>query len=195
MNVCVIPARGGSRRIPRKNLKLFHGEPIISYSIATAIASRLFNVIAVSTEDEEIADFARKSGVGVVARPAELAQDHVGTQEVMKHALDVIGPDEGMACCLYATAPMLTWTTLERASWLIRAGRSYYVVPVGTWLRDPGQFYMGTCAAFREGRPLLGSQTLMLPIDPATECDINTPEDWQRAERMYAVLNASAGAK
>lgn len=182
--ICVIPARGGSQRIPRKNIRLFHGKPIIAYSIKTAIESNLFDEIIVSTDDVDIASLVESYGVMALKRPEELADHLTGTQEVMRHAMESF--DWGMACCLYATAPMLRTNTLKEAFHLLSNTMTAYVVPVGTWLRDPGQFYMGTIEAFKDGIDLRDCS--LVPIDPATECDINTEEDWLRAERMYCKL-------
>lgn len=86
--VAVIPARGGSKRIPRKNIKPFHGKPLIAYSIEAALKSGLFEQVIVSTDDEEIAQIAQEYGAKVpFLRPKELADDYCGTQEVVSHAL------------------------------------------------------------------------------------------------------------
>lgn len=194
MNICIIPARGGSRRIPWKNIKIFHGKPIIAYSIECAKASGIFDHIVVSTDSIEIAKIANGYGVLVHGRSADTARDEVGTQEVMHRVLyDLLSSgydlEGGYACCLYATAPMLCPETLVRAAELFDADRMGYFVPVGTWLRDPGQFYFGSVWAFKNKIPLLSDLTVMLPIDPATDCDINTQEDWDRALKMYEQLH------
>lgn len=111
MNVAIIPARGGSKRIPRKNIRLFCGKPIIAYSISVAIASGLFQRIIVSTDDENIAEIARQYGAEVpFLRPNTLADDHTGTNAVVKHALEWLQTHDIFAnyvCCIYATAPFL----------------------------------------------------------------------------------------
>ena len=87
MNIAIIPARGGSKRIPRKNIKEFAGQPMISWSIQVANNSKLFDKIIVSTDDEEIANIAKKFGAEApFKRPAELSNDFVGTTEVIAHA-------------------------------------------------------------------------------------------------------------
>lgn len=188
MKIAVIPARGGSRRIPRKNIRLFHGKPIIAYSIEVANRSMLFDRVWVSTEDSEIAEVATAHGANALYRPRELAKDEVGTQEVMKHAVIALGVDD-VACCIYPCAPLLKDFSLRSALRLLTDGTPRdYIVPIGTWLRDPGQFYMGSADAFREGRPLIGKETGLVRIDPSTDCDINTEEDWLRAEQLYKEL-------
>ena len=111
MKLCVIPARGGSKRIPRKNIKNFCGKPIIAYSIQAALNSKLFDEIIVSTDDHEIAKIAESYGANIpFFRPAKLANDYAGTIPVVKHAIEWFieknnSPNE--ICCLYATAPFI----------------------------------------------------------------------------------------
>ena len=109
MNLCVIPARGGSKRIPRKNIREFCGKPMIAWSIEAAKASQCFDHIIVSTDDAEIADVARQWGAEVpFMRPAKLADDFAGTTPVVAHAVRWYqdqGQDLQAVCCLYATAP------------------------------------------------------------------------------------------
>ncbi|NLQ18794.1 pseudaminic acid cytidylyltransferase [Marinomonas sp. M1K-6] len=116
--VAVIPARGGSQRIPRKNIRLLDGKPLIAYSIETAMASGLFDRVIVSTDDTEIADVARQFGAETpFLRPADLADHMTGTTPVMQHALRFLSeegktPDEG--CLIYATCPLLTPKDLQQ---------------------------------------------------------------------------------
>lgn len=183
--VCVIPARGGSIRIPKKNIKEFHGKPVIVYSIEAAQKSGVFDAIYVSTDDEEIGEVAVQFGAGALWRGSDLAQDGIGTQNVMRYALVDIGGDVEYACCLYATAPMVSPEEMRLAYDILTDGNTDYVVPVATWLQDPGQFYFGTAPAFMHGTDLIGPDTAMIKSDPMRECDINTPDDWTRAENLY----------
>lgn len=118
MNICVIPARGGSKRIPRKNIRDFCGKPMIAWSIEAARASRCFDRIMVSTDDDEIAQVARAWGAEVpFMRPAELAGDHADTTSVVVHALQRFqdtGQTPASVCCLYATAPLVSAEDLSR---------------------------------------------------------------------------------
>lgn len=111
MNLCVIPARGGSKRIPRKNIRDFCGKPMVVRSIEAAQASGCFDQIIVSTDDVEIAELARNSGAEVpFIRPAELADDFAGTTPVVAHAVKWYqnqGHQPNAVCCLYATAPFV----------------------------------------------------------------------------------------
>lgn len=109
--ICIIPARGGSKRIPRKNVVDVHGRPLIAHTIATAIASGAFDGIYVSTEDAEIAAVAKASGAVPVTRSGELANDVAGVDAVCLdtlHRLEAERPLPELFCCLYATAALLT---------------------------------------------------------------------------------------
>lgn len=110
-SIAIIPARGGSKRIPKKNIKDFHGKPLIAYSIEVALKSKLFEKVVVSTDDEEIAEISKKYGAQVpFLRPKELSDDFTGTGEVIKHALDYFkenGEVYDYCCTIYATAPLL----------------------------------------------------------------------------------------
>lgn len=111
-NVAIITARGGSKRIPKKNIRHFLGKPIIAYSIETALNTKLFDRVVVSTDDTEIADIARHYGAEVpFMRPAALSDDHTGTVPVVQHAVRWLmehGQTIDCVCCLYPTAPFMT---------------------------------------------------------------------------------------
>jgi len=111
MKLCVIPARGGSKRIPRKNIREFGGKPMIAWSIAAALDSECFDQIIVSTDDAEIADVSQQWGADVpFTRPADLADDFAGTTQVVSHAVQWYldhGQELTAVCCLYATAPFV----------------------------------------------------------------------------------------
>ncbi|MET4017225.1 pseudaminic acid cytidylyltransferase [Bradyrhizobium barranii] len=111
MKIAVIPARGGSKRIPRKNIRPFCGKPIVAYSIGAARESGLFDEIVVSTDDEEIATVARQFGATTpFVRPKEISDDFTGTNAVVKHAVTWFterGNEISHACCIYATAPLI----------------------------------------------------------------------------------------
>ena len=107
MNIAIIPARGGSKRIPKKNIKEFCGKPLIAYSIETALNSKLFEKIIVSTDSKEIADIALKCGADVQMRPSELSDDFTGTWDVIEYVLDTLEDRYEYVCTIYATAPFL----------------------------------------------------------------------------------------
>lgn len=109
--IAIIPARGGSKRIPKKNIKEFHGKPLIAYSIEVALKSKLFDKVVVSTDDEEIARIAKEFGAEVpFLRPKELSDDFTGTGAVINHAINFLkeqGEKIDFVCTIYATAPFL----------------------------------------------------------------------------------------
>jgi N-acylneuraminate cytidylyltransferase len=111
--IAVIPARGGSKRIPGKNKKVFCGKPMIAWSIEAAVASGLFDQVVVTTDDPEIAKIAQEHGaICPFERPKHLSDDHTPTLPVIRHAIETIeqGQDEALelVCCIYATAPFIT---------------------------------------------------------------------------------------
>ena len=118
-NLCVIPARGGSKRIPRKNIKPFMGKPIMAYSIEAALSSGIFAEVMVSTDDEEFAEVARQNGAKVpFMRSAETANDYASTEDVLIEVLDEYkkqGKEFDNICCLYSTAPFVTPERLKEA--------------------------------------------------------------------------------
>lgn len=123
MNIALIPARGGSKRIPRKNIRNFCGVPMIARSIRVALASGLFEHVVVSTDDQEIADIALQYGASIpFIRPAHLADDHATTLDVMAHAVEAcesLGLVAQRYCCLYATAPFVTAADLRHGQELM----------------------------------------------------------------------------
>lgn len=119
MKIAIITARGGSKRIPRKNIRYFCGKRIILYSIEVAMQSELFDEIMVSTDDDEIAAIAREAGAKVpFMRSEKASNDHTGTAEVLIEVLEKyrsMGDDYKIACCLYPTAPFITVNLLKQA--------------------------------------------------------------------------------
>jgi pseudaminic acid cytidylyltransferase len=130
MKLCVIPARGGSKRIPRKNIKPFCGKPMIEWSIIAALQSGCFDQVVVSTDDPEISEVALRCGAQVpFIRPAELSDDHSGTVAVIAHAIEWFAIQDQLpdhVCCLYATAPFVTGEDLQAGlKVLIDSGADY----------------------------------------------------------------------
>lgn len=195
MRVAIIPARGGSVRIPRKNLKPFYGRPIITYSIDTARASGLFDRVIVSTDDEEIAGVSRGAGAEVLMREPGL--EDVGTQEIAGRALDRLANGTRCvaryACVIYATSPLLLVDDLVAGWDALQQRRTLFAFGVGAEpLRDAGAYYWGEGWAFVSKVPLITPRTCMVPIPESRVCDINTVDDWHRAERMYAANRVAA---
>lgn len=224
--VAIIPARGGSKRIPRKNIRAFAGRPMIAHSIAAALDSALFEQVLVSTDDEEIAEVARAHGaVTPFVRPRKLADDHSGTNAVVRHALQWLASAQqpaSLACCIYATAPFVEAADLrEGHRVLLSSGKAFafsvtsFEFPVQRALRrhpggeiealypqyadtrsqdlehawhDAGQFYWGRADAFLDDVPLYSTHAIGVPIPRYRVQDIDTPEDWRRAELMFQTL-------
>lgn len=134
MKIAVIPARGGSKRVPRKNIKPFAGKPMIAWAIAAARQSSLFDHVLVSTEDEEIAAVAREHGAEIpFLRPVELAQDDTATVPVIAHAVGEMQARGGKveyACCIYPCTPFLRSSDLADAWRMIQARDANFVYPV-----------------------------------------------------------------
>lgn len=229
MRIAIIPARGGSKRIPRKNIKPFLGKPIIAYSIEAARSSGLFDRILVSTDDNEIAAVAQEFGVEVpFRRPPELADDHATSIAVFKHgvqwAIDNIGPVEH-ACCIYATAPFVQPRFLKQGFEQLIAADSSYAFSVTTFpfpiqrairingegrveaiypeyiftrsqdleeaYHDAGQFYWGKASAFLNEETIFSPISVPVILPRYLVQDIDTLEDWLRAEMMYQALQMS----
>ena len=227
--VAIIPARGGSQRIPRKNIKLFNGEPMIAHSIRAALASGVFDEVVVSTDDEEIAEVARTHGAEVpFMRPVDLADAFTGTAAVIQHALftlDALDQRFDYACCVYATAPLLQARFLRQGleALAAAAGKSYafsvcsFGFPVQRALliddegclnamhpefrsvrsqdlpvayQDAAQFYWGRSEAWLRGDTVFSELSLPVILPRHLVQDIDSPEDWLRAEYLYAALKA-----
>lgn len=133
-NLCIIPARGGSKRIPRKNIKEFLGKPIIAYSIEAALKSGLFDEVMVSTDDEQIAAIAKQYGASVpFMRSAETANDFATTRDVLDEVVAEYrktGQVFDAVCCIYATAPLITPNDISEAYKLFNESNYACVYPV-----------------------------------------------------------------
>lgn len=183
MRVAIIPARGGSVRIPRKNIRQFHGKPMLAYPIETAKRSGLFDSIWVSTEDRAIADVAKTFGAGVIQRPAMLAEvsgaPDPGTQEVTRHGIEWLKRGNVKAdyvCCIYPCTPLMTEAHLKRGLEIVERGAHFAYVR--------GWFYWGQTDSLLKRVSLeQGGVEVAPPVE--IHIDINTPEDWAEAERVY----------
>lgn len=223
MRLAVIPARGGSKRIPRKNIKPFHGKPMIAWSIEAARQSGCFDRIIVSTDDSEIADVARNYGAEVpFVRPPELSDDYAITLDVIRHAVNWCESQEQkpqLVCCIYATAPFIQAEDLRQGLDMMETSNCQYAFtatsfpfPIQRALRvddhgkvsmfqpehlltrsqdldeayhDAGQFYWGQADAWLNGLPLFDSSSQLILLPRHRVQDIDTPEDWERAERLF----------
>jgi N-acylneuraminate cytidylyltransferase len=157
--LCVIPARGGSKRAPRKNVRPFLGRPMIAWAVAAARDSGVFDAIVVSTDDAEIAAAAEAAGAQApFRRPAALADDDAPTRPVIAHAIAALAAEGAEAvCCLYATAALTDPADIARGLARLRAGAARYVFPVAPfpariqralWRDDDGALAMVDPGAF-----------------------------------------------
>jgi N-acylneuraminate cytidylyltransferase len=226
MKIAVIPARGGSKRIPRKNIKEFCGKPMIAYSIEAALQSGCFDKVIVSTDDTEIAEVARRYGAEVpFIRPAELSNDYTGTIPVIRHAVEWCmqqGVDAQLVCCLYATAPFVTPKYLQQGlHQIIEQDADYaftvtsYAFPIQRAIKispqlviemfdsnnfntrsqdleeawhDAGQFYWGKAEAWLSEKIIFGPESTPVILPRHRVQDIDTFEDWDRAEWLFKAM-------
>jgi len=226
--IAIIPARGGSKRIPKKNIKDFFGKPLIAYSIEAAINSNLFQKVIVTTDDAEIAKIAREYGAEVpFMRPKKLADDFTGTTDVVNHAVDYLekqGESYEYICTIYATAPFLQAKYLvegyealqnsdavnafsstsmpfpiQRTFKLDENGRCKMFTPEHYMTRsqdleeayqDAGQFYWTSRKRQKETQNQVVFSDISIPIILPRHLvqDIDTIEDWTRAEYMYDAM-------
>ena len=186
MNIAIIPARGGSQRIPRKNVKLFRGVSMLWYPIHAAKMARCFQLVVVSTDDDEIEAHALKYGAVVVRRPND--DGTRGTQEIARDVLRQINAD--FACVIYPCSPLLYPHDLLRGMSGL-AGHDF-AMSVDQHGNDAGCFYWGKGYAFTDRLPLDTRRTARVRLPPERCCDINTPEDWAKAEALYDALRSAA---
>ena len=229
MRLAIIPARGGSKRIPRKNIKRFAGKPMIAFAIEAATRCSAIDRVIVSTDDPEIAQIATTLGADLpFTRPAELADDHTPTVPVIAHAVQAcrdLGWDVTHACCIYPGVPFIRETDLSEAyERLEAAGGEGYVFPVAAFpsaiqralklgedgqvapfhpeyvgtrtqdleagYYDAGQFYWASAETWLAGLAVhANGRAIVLPEWRVV--DIDTPEDWERAETLYRAFSGS----
>nr|WP_297347855.1 pseudaminic acid cytidylyltransferase [uncultured Glaciecola sp.] len=228
MNVAIIPARGGSKRIPKKNIKEFAGLPLIAYSIEVAKKSGIFEHIIVSTDDVTIADVAKQHGAQVpFMRPGSLSDDITGTRDVTNHAIEWVKLNLGepeFCCAIYATAPFLQAEYLQQGlqALIDHCDKSFaysvtsFAFPIQRALlmkedyalpafenditkrsqdlpeayHDAGQFYWGRTEDYLSAKPFFSECGIPIILPRHLVQDIDTPEDWYRAELMYQAYMA-----
>lgn len=223
MNLAIIPARGGSKRIPDKNIKEFAGKPLIAYSILAAKTSGLFDKIIVSTDSEKVADIAKHYGAETpFMRPPELSNDVIGTRPVTNHAINYciehfFKPQ--YCCCIYATAPFLQAEFLTNGYQLLQDSQdkgfafsvTSFAFPIQRSIsiseqgiapmfpgqmskrsqdleeayHDAGQFYWGRTDDYLSKKGIFSHHSVPVVLPRHLVQDIDTPEDWHRAELMY----------
>jgi N-acylneuraminate cytidylyltransferase len=221
--IAIIPARGGSKRIPLKNIKPFCGVPLLARTISLLQSTDLFTRIIVSTDHPRIAAVALAAGAEIpFVRPAELANDMIGDMPVITHAVDWLiqeGDSANLFMCVYPAAVLIQPATFREAITAASTGDFDYVFAVAAFphpaqraLRktvsggcemvfpehrftrsqdleplffDAGQFKVGPRNAWLENRPVFSPSSRMIELRHTEIQDIDTPEDWDRAERLF----------
>jgi N-acylneuraminate cytidylyltransferase len=221
--IVIIPARGGSKRIPRKNVKMFAGKPIIGYPIKELLDSKHFDSVYVSTDDPEIAQIAESFGAIVPGlRPSALANDYVTTVEVIGDEIVRFKLDkdpELIVCCVYPTAPLLKGEEVLEASKLLSSKNWDYIIsskkvqtlPQRSFFlddnqriklhfpehensrtqdldisyEDAGQFYCSKAKTWISKTPMFTSHSTLYEISSQMTQDIDTIDDWSKAEHFY----------
>ncbi|SNY56047.1 N-acylneuraminate cytidylyltransferase [Arsukibacterium tuosuense] len=230
MRVAIIPARGGSKRIPRKNIKLFCGQPMLAYPIKAALNSGVVDKVVVSTDDTEIAAIARQYGAETpFMRKAKLADDFTGTTDVIRNAikeLQQLGWPLSSCACIYATTPLLDSERIAAAYRMLLSSKADYVFSAARFsfpiqrallqnaegvvpfdpasimqrsqdlaetFHDAGQLYWATADTWLDtAKAVFGTGSRMLLLPAHLVQDIDTAEDWRRAELLYQLLQAPA---
>jgi len=222
--VAIIPARGGSKRIPRKNIKDFFGKPLIAYSIEVALKSKLFDKVIVTTDDQEIMDIAKQYGAEAYKRPDHLADDFTATQPVIDNVLEYLknnNEEYNYYCTIYATAPLLQekyliegYENLKKSDAVNAFSVTSMPFPIKRTFKitsdnrcemfwpehaltrsqdleeayqDAGQFYW-TNLKKESNEIMFGKDSIPVVIPRHLVQDIDTLEDWKRAEIMYEVI-------
>jgi len=222
MVVAIIPARGGSKRIPRKNIKDFCGKPLIAYSIEVAIQSKIFDKIIVSTDDEEIAKIAKDYGAEVpFIRETRLSDDFTSSMDVFEDVISRL-EDVKIACMIYATAPLLKSKYLIKGLNKLQVSRASYAFSCTSmpfpiqrtfkitknercemfWpenfttrsqdleeaYQDAGQFYFKNIDKPSK-EIIFAKDSIPIILPRHLVQDIDTLEDFERAELMYKIIN------
>lgn len=226
MNIAIIPARGGSKRIPRKNIQDFCGKPMIAYAIEAAKKSGLFDHVVVTTDSEEISKVAVRLGAEVpFMRPTKLADDYTETVPVIAHCIEAcqhLGWDFNHVCCIYPGVPLIEISDLKGAFELLASESVGYSFPIAEFpsaiqralkltkngktqpfypefelartqelvpaYYDAGQFYWAKAETWLSNSKI-HSSSLGFIIPSWRVVDIDTQEDWLRAEQVYNSIN------
>ncbi len=212
MNIALIIARACSKRIKNKNIKNFYGKPIISYSIKTAINSKIFKRVIVSTDSDKIISISKKFGAETpFVRPKNLADDKTSTLQVIKHAIKKLRLNKKYnICCIYPVSPNVKKKLLKRTLAMLKAKKADFVVPVAKTINkqkplhinfegfirklkipkrksisDTGQFYWGTTKAFLKFKSIFSGKSVGCFVSPKVYIDVNNYIDWKKLKRNY----------
>ena len=218
MNIALIIARIGSKRIKEKNIKYFSGKPVIAYSIINAFNSKLFNRVIVSTESKKIANISKFYGAEIpFKRPKKLANNKTSTIKVIQHAIKKLSLKNKRInlCCIYPVTPLLTEKLLIKSYKKFKKRNADFLIPVlkkektnkrffyinnQGFLRetktkkkklyqDAGQFYWGTNKSFMQFNSSFEGNSIPLNISKKNGIDVNTYEDWKQLTKLYNLRN------
>jgi len=224
MNIALIPARGGSKRIPKKNIKNFFGKPIIAWSIELAFKSGCFDKVIVSTDDKEIAEIANFYGAETpFMRSKEFSDDHTVLSSVISDAIQRLNLDINYLCAILPTAPLIQVEDIQDALKQLLSQPNFdfaftvtdFGFPIQRALRiddgqvsmfepdhmntrsqdlerawhDAGQFYWGKATSWLEGEPVFGSKSIPIKLPRFRVQDIDSIDDWSRAEYIFKLIN------
>lgn len=226
MRVAIIPARGGSKRIPQKNIRQFHAKPMIAWVIEAAFSSNCFDRVVVSSDSEEILTIASRFGdVIPLVRPPHLADDHTPIVPVVRNAISELEQDWRPledVCCILPTAPMIRSCDIVETLRKLQERRNSYVLSITSYpfpiqravrlnedgcvimvepehyltrsqdleetFHDAGQFYWGSRNTWLKKDRLFDEAAYGHLIPRYRVQDIDTPEDWRRAELMFSAV-------
>ena len=218
MLTAIIPARYGSKRIKKKNIKTFIDKPILYYSIKAAKKSKLFKRIIVSTDSDAIRKIAISNGAECpFVRPKNLSGDEIGTAPVLQHAVKTLKLEDDFFCCIYATAPLLNFKDLIRSYNLIKNSKynSCYSITnfsfplqravtkqsnnvvkfkwkknanISSTKHDAGMFYWLRTKEFKKQKTLYPTKSIGYDLSDDKVQDIDTLSDWKIAEAKYKYL-------
>ena len=224
MNIALIIARAGSKRIKKKNIKFFFGKPVIAYSIKTALNSKIFSRVIVSTESNRISEISKKYGAEIAfKRPKKLADDKTSTISVIKHAINKLSLNKKKinVCCIYPVAPLLTRKILIsgynkfqklNADFLVTVlkkkkarNRFFFINKNGflyetknknkTLYQDAGQFYWGKSKSILKFSSMFKGRVVPLIITEKNGIDVNTSKDWKKLTNLYRQSNEAIKIK
>ena len=212
MNIAIIPARGKSKRIKNKNLKIFFGKPIISYAIKLALNSKIFKEVVVTTNDEKIIKISKKYGAKVFKRPEHLSKNSVPIIDVVSHAIkkiEKLNLKPSKVCCIFPISPMITKKILHKGFTILNKKKLNYVFPItkdtysnqnklfvlnekitknkkksGVFF-DAGQFYWGTVAAWKKKLNIFGNKSGIINLCSKKFIDVNNLADWKTLKKNY----------
>ena len=213
MNIAIIPARGGSKRIKNKNFKNFFGRPIITYSIDLAKKSKLFSEIIVSTDNKKIMKISKKQGATILfKRPKYLSKDNAPIIDVIAHSIKRLRKlrlKPSNVCCIFPVSPLIKKNTLKKSLQILKNKRLNYVFPVTknthsnqnqlfvsknkTLLKnkkenkffDAGQFYWGRAKAWENKIEIFSSKSGVIELNSKKTIDVNYISDWNRLKTIF----------